>query len=327
MRRKILFFGLLSSVELFALALLSYPASGVEKVKIGYPAFTGAYAPLWIALAEGLGRKHGLDLEAIFSGRTSPGLLLESGAVQYTVQTGFGTVQSYARGVKDHVIIASFANTTGFSIYSTTQITKPADLRGKVIGTAIPGDVTNSLVTYVLRNRLSLDPARDVKIVPLGAPPNVLPALEKGVVDAAILGTPARLLARKLGFRELLDFDELGVLIPYVGLSTLKVTARKSPDTTAKLVTLLTEAIQLFKTNKEKNLLVMKKYLRGASDEILGETYGYFSTKTQKFPYPSIEAIKTALDMLADEHPQARSVDANEVTDLSFVKQVEAGSR
>jgi len=327
MRRKILFFGLLSSVELFALALLSYPASGVEKVKIGYPAFTGAYAPLWIALAEGLGRKHGLDLEAIFSGRTSPGLLLESGAVQYTVQTGFGTVQSYARGVKDHVIIASFANTTGFSIYSKTQITKPADLRGKVIGTAIPGDVTNSLVTYVLRNRLSLDPARDVKIVPLGAPPNVLPALEKGVVDAAMLGTPARLLARKLGFRELLDFDELGVLIPYVGLSTLKATARKSPDTTAKLVTLLTEAIQLFKTNKEKSLLVMKKYLRGASDEILGETYGYFSTKTQKFPYPSIEAIKTALDMLADEHPQARSVDANEVTDLSFVKQVEAGSR
>jgi ABC-type nitrate/sulfonate/bicarbonate transport system substrate-binding protein len=150
------------------LALLSYPASGVEKVKIGYPAFTGAYAPLWIALAEGLGRKHGLDLEAIFSGRTSPGLLLESGAVQCTVQTGFGTVQSYARGVKDHVIIASFANTTGFSIYSKTQITKPADLRGKVIGTAIPGDVTNSLVTYVLRNRLSLDPARDVKIVPLG---------------------------------------------------------------------------------------------------------------------------------------------------------------
>jgi hypothetical protein len=70
----------------------------------------------------------------------------------------------------------------------------------------------------------------------------------------------------------------------------------------------------------------MKKYLRGASDEILGETYGYFSTKTQKVPYPSIKAIKTALDILADEHPQARSVDANEVTDLSFVKQVEAAA-
>lgn len=327
MRHKLLVAGFLFCAEILAFAALPRTASGAEKVKIGYPAFTGAYAPLWIALAEGLDKKHGLALEAIFSGRTSPGLLLDSGAVQYTVQTGFGTVQSYARGVKDHVIIASFANTTGFSIYSKTQIAKAADLRGKVIGTAIPGDVTNSLVTYVLRKRLSLDPPRDVKIVPLGAPPNVLPALEKGVVDAAMLGTPARLLARKMGFRELLDFDELGVLIPYVGLSTLKATIKKSPDTAARLVATLTDAVHVFKTNREKSLLVMKKYLRGASDEILGETYSYFSSKTQKFPHPSIEAIKTALDMLADEHPQARSVDANEVTDLSFVKQVEAGSR
>jgi NitT/TauT family transport system substrate-binding protein len=325
MRYKILFSGFLFCAELLSLVVLSYAASGAEKVKIGYAAFTGAYAPLWIAVEEGLGRKHGLDFEAIYGGRTSPGLLLESGAVQYTVQTGFGTVQSYARGTKDHVIIASFANTTGFSIYSKPQITKASDLRGKVIGTAIPGDVTNALVRYVLQNRLSLDPTREVKIVPLGEPPNVLPALEKGVVDAVILGTPARLLAKKMGFRELLDFDELGIQVPYVGVSTLKATVKKSPDTTVKLIATLTDAIQVLKTNKEKSLFVMKKYLRGASEEILGETYGYFSSRTQKFPYPSIEAIKTALDMLSDEYPQAKSVDPREVADLSFVKQVESG--
>jgi ABC-type nitrate/sulfonate/bicarbonate transport system substrate-binding protein len=241
--------------------------------------------------------------------------------------TGFGTVQTHGAGIKDHLIVASFLNTTGFSIYSKSQVTRTADLRGKIIGTAIPGDITNALARYVLKNKLGLDPTREVKIVPLGEPPNVLPALEKGVVDAAMLGTPARLLARKMGFRELLDIDELGVLIPYVGINTMKATAKTSPDTTFRLVATLTDAIQVFKTDKEKSLLVMKKYLRGASDEILGETYSYFSTKTQKFPYPSIDAIKTALEMLSDENPQARNVNANEVADLSFVKQVEAGSR
>ncbi len=39
-----------------------------------------------------------------------------------------------------------------------------------------------------------------------------------------------------------------------------------------------------------------------------------------------MEAIKTALEMLSDEYPQARSVDPNEIADLSFVKQVEGGS-
>jgi ABC-type nitrate/sulfonate/bicarbonate transport system substrate-binding protein len=181
------------------------------------------------------------------------------------------------------------------------------------------------LLRYVLKNRLSLDPTRDAKIVPLGEPPNILPALEKGVVDAAILATPARWMARKMGFRELLDFDELGVRVPYVGVSTLRATVKKSPDTTVKLVATLTDAVQVFKTNKERSLLVMKKYMRGASEEILGETYGYSSSRTQKFPYPSIEAIKTALDMLSDQWPQAKSVDPYEVADLSFVKQVESG--
>jgi hypothetical protein len=44
-----------------------------------------------------------------------------------------------------------------------------------------------------------------------------------------------------------------------------------------------------------------------------------------KYPYPSVEAIKTALEMMADQFPQASSVDAQEVVDLTYVKQVEAG--
>ena len=327
MNHKSPFSVLLFWVAILAFSVPPYAAHGAEKVKIGYPAFTGAYVPLWIAAEEGFGRKKdGLELEVVYGGRTSPGLLLDAGGVQYTVQTGVGTVQIYARGRKDHVIIASFANTTGFSVYSRPQITKAAELRGKVIGTAIPGDVTNSLVRYVLKNRLSLDPAHDVKIVPLGEPPNVLPALQKGVVDAAILGTPARLFAKKMGFHELLDLDALGIQIPYVGLSALKATLKKSPDATARLVATLTDAIHVFKTDREKSLFIMRKYLRGASEEILGETYAYFSSRTQKFPYPSIDAIKTALDMLADEYPQAGSVDPHEIADLSFVKQVESGT-
>lgn len=177
-----------------------------------------------------------------------------------------------------------------------------------------------------LKNRLSLDPTREVKIVRFGEQPDILPALEKGIVDAAILATPPRLLAKKRGFRELLDFDEAGIEVPYVGVTTLKANIKKNPEATLNLIAALTDAIQVFKTNKDKSLLVMKKYLRGASEEILNETYSYLSSRTQRLPYPSIEAIRTALDMLADEYPQARSVNPHEAADLSFVKQIESAS-
>ena len=317
MKRGLLFFGLILWT-VFLTGVLT--AAEVQKLKIIYSSFTGAYTPLWIAVDDQLGRKHGLELEAVYAGRARPHQLLLSGDAQYVVSTGTGVVSSYAAGQKDMVIIASFLNVTGASLFTKPQISKPAELRGKVVGSGRPGSITDVMLHYVLKKKLNLDPARDVKVVPLGDGPAVLPALEKGVVDGAVLTTPTRLMARAVGFREMLDFDELGIPYPYVGVSTLKANVKKRPDVTVSFLKTLIEAIQIFKTNREKSMAVMKKYLRGASDEILAETYNYFSAKIQKTPYPSADAIRTALDMMSDQFPQAKSVDPNEVIDMSFLK-------
>ncbi len=301
-------------------------ASEPVRLKIIYSSFTGAYTPLWLAVEEKLGRKYGLEFEAVYAGRARPHQLLLSGDAQYVVSTGTGVVSSYAVGTKDLVIIASFVNATGSSIFSKPQIKTAKDLRGKTVASGRPGAVSDILLHYILKRKIGLEPGRDVKIVNVGDTPAILPALEKGVVDGAMLTTPSRLVAKRAGFRELVDFDELGVQYPYVGISTLKVNVKKNPDVTLRLVRALTDAIQVFKTSRERSMSAMKKYLRGASDEMLDETYGYFTTRMPRFPYPSVEAIKTALEMMADQFPQAASVDPQEVVDMSFVKQVESSA-
>jgi len=203
-------------VGLFATARLSFAAGEPLKLKIIYSSFTGAYAPLWLAVEDRLGRKYGLDFEAVYAGRARPHQLLLSGDSQYVVSTGTGVVSSYAAGSKDLVIIASFMNATGSSIFSKQQIKTPKELQGKNIASGRPGAVTDILLHYVLKRKVGLEPGRDVKIVPVGETAAILPALERGVVDAAMLTTPSRLMAKKMGFRELLDFDDLGVQYPYV---------------------------------------------------------------------------------------------------------------
>jgi len=323
MTRKISLLGFLSCVELLALTTNSFAAGEPLKLKIIYSSFTGAYTPLWLAVEEHLGRKYGIEIESVYAGRARPHQFLISGDAQYVVSTGTGVVSSHAVGSKDLVIIASFVNSTGASIFSNPKLKTAKELRGKIIGSGRPGAINDILLVYILKRKLGLDPNRDVKLVNLGETPAILPALERGVVDAAMLTTPARLFAKKMGFRELVDFDDLGVQYPYVGISTLKVNVKKNPDVTLRLVRTLTDGIQIFKSNKERGLAAMKRYLRGASDEMLEETYTYFSTRMPKFPYPSVEAIKTALDMMTDQFPQAAKVDPQEVVDLSFVKQVE----
>ena len=317
------FFGLVLSAQFLVTPSALHAATETQRLKIIYSSFTGAYTPLWIAIDEGLGRKNGLDLEAVYAGRARPHQLLLSGDAQYVVSTGTGVVSSYAAGQKDLVIIASFLNVTGSSLFTKPQITKSSELRGKVVGSGRPGSITDVMLHYVLKKKLNLDPARDVKVVPLGDGPSILPALEKGVVDGTVLTTPTRLMAKTMGFREMLDFDELGIPYPYVGVSTLKANVKKNPEMTIRFLRTLTEGIQIFKTNRETSMTVMKKYLRGASDDILAETYRYFSAKIQKTPYPSADAIRIALDMMSDQFPQAKTVDPNEVIDTSFVKQVE----
>src|ERR1044071_83169 len=198
MLRRLFYWIACMGVTFFA-AHGAFGAGEPLKLKIIYSSFTGAYTPLWLAVDDRLGRKYGLGFEAVYAGRARPHQLLLSGEAQFVISTGTGVVSSYAAGAKDLVIIASFMNTTGSSIFSKPQIKTVKELQGKNIASGRPGAVTDILLHYILKRKVGLEPGRDVKIIPVGETPAILPALERGVVDAAMLTTPSRLLARKNG--------------------------------------------------------------------------------------------------------------------------------
>jgi ABC-type nitrate/sulfonate/bicarbonate transport system substrate-binding protein len=298
-------------------------AQNSQKFPLVYSSFTGGYVPLWIAAEEHLGRRYGLELDPIYAGRVRPQQLLLSGDAQYVAHTGTGTVDSHVHGQNDFVIIASFVNTTGISIFSTESVRNVRDLRGKVVGVGRPGSITDVLARYILKNKFGLDPNRDVKVLSLGEPVNVLPALEQKVIQAGVLTTPTRLAARKLGYRELVDVDSLGIKYPYVGISTLKSTVKNKRELTANFIRLLSEGIHIYKTDKQASLRVMRKYLRGMNEEILDETYNYFSSRSEKLPYPTLDGVKNVLDMLAEQNPQAKNINPGDVIDASFVKELD----
>ncbi len=203
-----------------AVASSVFAASQTDSVTVGYSSFAGAYGPLWIAVEEQLGRKHGLELKAIYAGRIRPQQLLASGEVPYVVATGTGALSSHILGVKDQEIILTFINKVDSGIFSKAEIKSPEELRGKTIATGRPGAFADTMVRYVLRAKLGLVPDRDVKLLPMGEAALTFPALEKGIVEAASLTMPFNLLAKKMGFRELVDYDRAGVVYPYNTVTT-----------------------------------------------------------------------------------------------------------
>jgi ABC-type nitrate/sulfonate/bicarbonate transport system substrate-binding protein len=196
-------------------------------------------------------------------------------------------------------------------------------LKGKTIATGRPGAFGDTMVRYVLRAKLGLVPDRDVKLLPVGEAALAFPALERGIVDAASLTMPVNLIAKKMGYRELIDYDTAGVVYPYNTVTTLRQTPSKFPELTEKLLKTMIEAIYVFKTNKSRSLAAMKKYMRGANEDILEDTYQYTRSSLEELPVPSLEVTKAALEILSHQYPQAKETDANLIIDTSIMRRIE----
>jgi ABC-type nitrate/sulfonate/bicarbonate transport system substrate-binding protein len=301
----------------------AFAAAPLEPVTIGYSTFAGAYLPLWIAIEDRLGRKYGLDMKAIYAGRIRPQQLLASGEVPFVMASGTGALTSHILGIKDQVIILTTINRVNSGIYARADIKSAEELRGKIVGTGRPGAFGDMMVRYVLRAKLGLVPDRDVKMLPIGEAQLTFPALERGIVQAATLTLPFTLMAKKMGYRELIDYDRAGVVYPYNTLTTLRETPAKQPELTEKVLKTLIEGSHVSKTDKQKSLAVLKKYMRGTSDEILEETYQYTQAVTEEVPTPSLEIIKAALEILSYQYPQAKDTDPNAIIDISTMKRIE----
>jgi NitT/TauT family transport system substrate-binding protein len=294
-----------------------------EALTIGYSSFSGHYVPLWIAVEDRLGRKYGLDLKAVYAGRARPQQLLMSGETPLVVATGTGALTSHVLGVKDQVIILTFVNRVPGVIVSKPEIKTPEDLKGKVIGTGRPGALADTMVRYVLRSKMNLVPDRDVKLLPVGEPALALQSMERGVVDAASFSGPQALLAKKMGFRELVSYEKLGIVYPYNTVTTLRQTVSKNSELLERVLKTLIEGIAIFKTNKQKSIAVWRKYLRGASEEVMEESYQSTVGEMEQVPLPSLPVIKSGLEILSLEYPQAKQTDASLLIDSSFVRRIE----
>ncbi|HWH78551.1 MAG TPA: ABC transporter substrate-binding protein [Candidatus Binatus sp.] len=298
-------------------------ADKLESVTVGYSSFSGDYVPLWIGVEDRIGKKYGIDLKAVYAGRARPQQLLIGGEALIVIASGTGALTSHIVGVKDQVIILAFSSRVPGVLFTRPEIKSAEDLKGKVIGSGRPGALGDIMARYVLRAKLNLVPDRDVKILPVGEPALALQALERGIVDGASFSGPQVALARKLGFRDLVNYETVGIVYPYNTVTTLRQTIGKNPDLLEKVLKIILEGRAIFRANKEKSLAVWKKYLRGTPDDILEEAYQTTMNTMDPSPQPTLPVIKSGLEILSLQYPQAKQTDPNLIFDSSIIKRIE----
>jgi hypothetical protein len=103
----------------------------------------------------------------------------------------------------------------------------------------------------------------------------------------------------------------------------LRQTVAKSPELLERVLKTLIEGIAVFRTNKQKSIAVWRKYLRGASDDVLEQSYQATLGELEPTPMPSLQVIKSGLDILSLEYPQAKQTDPAAIMDASIMRRIE----
>jgi NitT/TauT family transport system substrate-binding protein len=274
-----------------AVIVLLYGAGKVhaEKIRIAYSAISGAQLPLWVAQDKGLFKRQGLDTDLLYIGGGSVVVqAMLGGEVQFTRAAAPGIVQASLRGA-DLVMIANTVNTLVYSVMTRPDIKSPEDLRGKVLGVTRLGGATDYVVG-LLSKKWGFQRGKDFKVFQTGGMPQLLTAVQTGVVDAGIISPPSNLQGLKIGLKELIDVSDIGIVFANSPLSTTRSVIRSQRDMVLRTLRAYCEGIQQARNDKDSAIKILGKNARVEDPEILQELYRiYGSQHLEKIPYVKTE--------------------------------------
>lgn len=302
-------------------------SQGVEaqltKVTTSYVSDSAGVLPLWVAKDAGIFARNGLDVQIVRAHASVAVMALLSGELQFVLASGPVVVESALRG-SNAVYVACGMATLDFMLMSRPEIKTGGQLKGASIGvSALRG--ANPTATRFALEKLGLTP-KDVSFIVLGGNTERMANLRLGKIQATLFSPPTTIVAQREGFNMLADVAALGLPFVHIGLSTTRGFIRENPETIRRYVKSHVEAIHLMKTDRETGIRVLGKYLGQIKDrDILTKTYDAAVTDN-KFPrkqYPSTTGLQTALDLLAEDNPKAKSAKPEDFIDARFIKELD----
>ena len=318
-----------SSVALLVICFVCHgsPATGQEKLRLGLSSIGATNGSIWAAEEKGLFRKHGVDVEVIFIGGGGARVVssLLAGDIHFSVGGGEGSIRSQMRGAE--TVIASSTLTKGLQrILAKPEIKTYQDLKGRKIGITQYGSAAH-LVLVLMLKKWNMRPDQ-VQILQVGSSPALLASLDKGGIDAAVLTLPTFFLAEDKGYRVIGDPMTLDIYYLQNTLETTRSFLRKSRDQALKFMRGYIEGIAYFKKNKKESLDIMSRKLRIQSSQerdvrYLEMSYNLMTSAYSDIPYPSLRAVQSIVDKIAEEDPKVKERDVRSFVDDTLVKELD----
>jgi ABC-type nitrate/sulfonate/bicarbonate transport system substrate-binding protein len=303
------------------LKVLPVSAYGQDRIKVAYDGTSGQQAPLWLASDLGLFRKYGIEENVVLIMNAPVRMAsLAANETQFGVGAAIAPLTAAVAGA-DSIIVATYHNKHLASFAVGPEIRTPQDLKGKDIGVTSIGGAAHLAAAIALK-QLGID-ERSVTIRPAGGSSDRLASLLSHRITATILNEPYSQLARKAGAHILLDLGESGEGFPTVSVVTTRKFLAAKRETVKQFLKGISEGVYVFRTDRERSVKSLAKWLRTNDQEVLDLTYKTHAKKMSFPPYTDLSGVQAVLDFLSRNRPEAKNRKAHEFVDEGILKELE----
>ena len=316
-----LLFFLVASVA-FANPYLPKPGEKVVNLRISTCAVSGGFVHLYTALDNGLFDKYGLKLENIFIRGSAQNLTaLTTDEVQFTYCASDALIPGLAAGIEAKIVASPLVKLP-YVLVTRKEIKRPEDLKGKALGIARAGDLSDRLSRAVVK-KLGLPPEA-VTIRPIGGSQGErYQAMAAGIVQGVIITPPLDVRAKNEGYNVMYRLINLNIPFIYSSLHTSYKMLRERPEIVQRMVAAFAEIIYFVEKNPEKAKASIGKAMRTKDPAALQSAYDTYARdildRTMVVPG---KAVAETVELAREEGAPIRKK-PEEIYDNSFVNNLE----
>jgi len=317
-----IFLALFFAAPSFASHYLPKPGDKPVNIRIGTCAITGGFVHLYAGQDYGIFEKYGLKTESIFIRGSGPALAaLASDELQFIFCAADGTIPGMATGI-DVKLVASPLVKLPYVLIARKEIRRGEDLKGKAIGIARAGDLSDKLTRAVIK-KFGLTPDM-VSIRPIGGSQGErYQAMAANIVQAVTVTPPLDTRAKNAGFNVVYRLIDLDMPFIYSSLHTSHKMLRDRPELVQRTVAAFAEAVHFVEKNPDKAKAAIAKAMNLKDEEALQSSYNVYAKeivdRTMLVPAKSVaESIESARESGTTIRRKAE-----EIYDNSFVNNLE----
>lgn len=265
----------------------------LQKVTIATAADSLQYIAQDLAIDNGFFEQEGLkaDLVVFDSGTRQSAAIMSGGGTVGPIGL-IHTIKASAAGGDLIAISRLFDVLDVFIIVSNDALMKtgitaamPIDekvrrLRGLRIGITGPGSTVDTSVRALFKAR-GIDPDKEVQLLPLGAPANMIAAMEKGATDAFAYPAPWPTIAANRGLgKVVIDpfVDQIPEIkgVPFNIVAAGRETVAKNPELVRKIVRAYTRAMKFARDNPEEAKRMIRKRFPDLDDNVFNALWANY---------------------------------------------------